>query len=121
MLANEPRKCAPEQGALPGRRVDSRAVRVVSLTCSNTEIACALGCAGYLVGVDDHSDYPVDVVTKLPRVGPDLGIDVARVAALRPDLVLASLTVPGHERVVAELEAAGLPFFAPEPVSLEDV
>ena len=73
-------------------------MRVVSLTCSNTEIACALGCAGYLVGVDDHSDYPVDIVTKLPRVGPDLGIDVARVAALRPDLVLASLVAPvlGH-------------------------
>jgi iron complex transport system substrate-binding protein len=96
-------------------------VRVVSLTCSNTEICCALGCADYLVGVDDHSDYPVDVVTKLPRVGPDLGIDVARVAALRPDLVLASLTVPGHERIVAGLLAAKLPFFAPEPVSLEDV
>jgi iron complex transport system substrate-binding protein len=96
-------------------------VRVVSLTCSNTEITCALGCAEHLVGVDDHSDYPVEVVTKLPRVGPDLGIDVARVAALRPDLVLASLTVPGHERVLAELHSASLPFFAPEPVSLEDV
>jgi iron complex transport system substrate-binding protein len=96
-------------------------VRVVSLTCSNTEICCALGCADYLVAVDDHSDYPVDVVTRLPRVGPDLGIDVARVAALRPDLVLASLTVPGHERIVEQLASAKLPFFAPEPASLEDV
>jgi iron complex transport system substrate-binding protein len=96
-------------------------VRVVSLTCSNTEICCALGCADYLVGVDDHSDYPADVVTRLPRMGPDLGIDVARVAGLRPDLVLASLTVPGHERIVERLQAAKLPFFAPEPVSLEDV
>ena len=96
-------------------------MRVVSLTCSNTEITCALGCAEFLVGVDDHSDYPSDVVTQLPRVGPDLGIDIARVAALRPDLVLASLTVPGHERVIAGLEAAHLPFFAPEPVSLADV
>lgn len=96
-------------------------MRVVSLTCSNTEITCALGCAEFLVGVDDHSDYPVAVVSKLPRVGPDLGIDIARVAALRPDLVLASLTVPGHEQVIAGLRAANLPFFAPEPVSLEDV
>jgi iron complex transport system substrate-binding protein len=96
-------------------------VRVVSLTCSNTEIVCALGCAAELVGVDDHSDYPVEVVTRLPRVGPDLGIDVTRVAALNPDLVLASLTVPGHERVVERLAAAKLPFFAPEPTSLADV
>jgi iron complex transport system substrate-binding protein len=96
-------------------------VRVVSLTCSNTEIVCALGCADQLVGVDQHSDWPEAVVEKLPRVGPDLGIDVDRVAELKPDLVLASLTVPGHERIVAALEAAGLPFLAPEPISLSDV
>jgi len=96
-------------------------VRIVSLTCSNTEIVCALGCAEFLVGVDNHSDYPREVVTGLPRVGPDLGIDPARVAALAPDLVLASLTVPGHERVVENLERAHLPYFAPEPISLGDV
>jgi iron complex transport system substrate-binding protein len=96
-------------------------MRIVSLACSNTEIVCALGCADLLVGVDDHSDYPEDVVAALPKVGPDLDIDVERVAELRPDLVLATLTVPGHEKVVERLEAAALPFIAPEPVSIEDV
>jgi iron complex transport system substrate-binding protein len=96
-------------------------MRVVSLACSNTEIVCALGAAELLVGVDDHSDYPVDVVRTLPRVGPDLSVDVERVAALKPDLVLASLTVPGHERNLAALRARGLPFVAPEPKSLADV
>ena len=96
-------------------------MRIVSLACSNTEIVCALGCGDLLVGVDDHSDYPVEVVSRLPKVGPDLDIDVDAVARLEPDLVLATLTVPGHEKVVERLEAAGLPFIAPEPVSLEDV
>ncbi len=96
-------------------------MRVVSTACSNTEIVCALGCADLLVGVDDHSDYPEEVVARLPRVGPDLGVDPEKVKALEPDLVLASLTVPGHEEVVASLEAAGLRVIAPEPVSLEDV
>lgn len=96
-------------------------MRVVSLTCSNTEIVCALGLEGLLVGVDDHSDFPAAVVGDLPRVGPDLEIDVGAVAELEPDLVLASLTVPGHERVIAGLEWAGLEFLAPEPVSLGDV
>jgi iron complex transport system substrate-binding protein len=96
-------------------------MRIVSLACSNTEIVCALGCAHMLVGVDDHSDYPTEVVDRLPKVGPDLEIDVERVAALGPDLVLATLTVPGHEKVVERLEAKGLPFIAPEPVSLQDV
>lgn len=74
-----------------------------------------------LVGIDDHSDFPADVVNALPRVGPDLGIDIDKVAALKPDLVLGSLTVPGHEKIIAALEAAGLNYHAPEPVSLEDV
>lgn len=96
-------------------------MRLVALTCSNTEIVSALGCSDQLVGVDDHSDFPEAVVARCARVGPDLGIDVARVAALKPDLVLASLTVPGHERVVEQLERAGLPFIAPEPRGLADV
>ncbi|HKJ00948.1 MAG TPA: helical backbone metal receptor [Longimicrobiales bacterium] len=96
-------------------------MRIVSLACSNTEIVHALGCAHLLVGVDDHSDWPADVVGPLPKVGPDLDIDVDRVAALEPDLVLATLTVPGHENVVGRLREAGLPYLAPEPVSLEDV
>ncbi|MBT8488264.1 MAG: cobalamin-binding protein [Gemmatimonadetes bacterium] len=96
-------------------------MRIVSLACSNTEIVCALGCADLLVGVDDHSDFPEEVVAPLPKVGPDLDIDVEKVAALEPDLVLATLTVPGHEKVVERLEAAGLPFIAPEPVSIDDV
>ena len=37
------------------------------------------------------------------------------------NLILATLTVPGHEKVVERLEAAGLQFIAPEPVSLDDV
>lgn len=96
-------------------------MRVVSLTCSNTEIVAALGLAHLLVGVDDHSDWPPEVVAGLPRVGPDLHVDVERVAALQPDLVLASLTVPGHEKVVESLARAGLPHVAPEPTSLADV
>jgi len=96
-------------------------MRVVSLNCSNTEILCALGCAEMLVGVDDHSDFPPDVVAGLPRVGPDLTPDMKRIQALSPDLVLASLTVPGHEKVIANLQQVGLEYLAPEPTALEDV
>jgi iron complex transport system substrate-binding protein len=96
-------------------------MRVVSLACSNTEIVCALGCADRLVGVDDHSDFPAEVVARLPRVGPDLGVEPEKVRALAPDLVFASLTVPGHEKVVASLESAGLPVVVLAPRSIGDV
>jgi iron complex transport system substrate-binding protein len=96
-------------------------MRIVAHTCSNTEIVCALGRADWLLGVDDHSDYPPDVVGALPKLGPDLDIDVDRVAALEPDLVITSLTVPGHERCLERLEAAGLPCLVTQPHSLADV
>jgi len=96
-------------------------MRLVSLVCSNTEIVHALGLVSHLVGVDDHSDHPEGALAGLPRLGKELAIDVGRVAALEPDLVLASLSVPGHEKVVEALERAGLPLLVLDPTSLADV
>ena len=96
-------------------------MRVVSHTASNTEIVCALGCADRLVGVDADSDFPPAVVQALPQLGRDLQLDVPGVLALKPDLVLTSLTVPGHETVVDQLRAAGCPVLIADPVSLQDV
>ncbi|MBT6783423.1 MAG: ABC transporter substrate-binding protein [Planctomycetes bacterium] len=79
-------------------------MRIASLTCSNTEIVCALGLADQLVAIDDHSDHPESVCRRVERVGPDLTIDVEALAGTEPDIVLASLTVPGHEKVVEQLQ-----------------
>jgi iron complex transport system substrate-binding protein len=96
-------------------------MRIFSHTCSNTEIVCALGCADQLVGVDADSDYPPEVLKSLPSAGRDLDLDIAAVQAMAPDLVLTSLTVPGHEQVVAGLHAAGLATLVCDPLSLDDV
>lgn len=95
-------------------------MRLVSLTCSNTEIVWALGCQKQLVGVDSHSDFPPEVA-RLPKVGPDLQIDLDKVEALKPDLVLASLSVPGMERVVEGLEGRKIPHLVLDPQTLQDV
>lgn len=96
-------------------------MRIFSHTASNTEIVCALGAAAQLVGVDADSDFPPEVVSTLPRPGRDLDLDVAAVLDLEPDLVLTSLTVPGHERIVTELERAGARVLVADPVSLAGV
>ncbi len=96
-------------------------LRIVSTTCSNTEIVSSIGCEHFLVGVDDYSDFPESTVANLPRVGPDLGIRVEDVLALKPDLVLASDTVPGHDKVIDSLKQAGLNVFAPRTIGLDDV
>jgi iron complex transport system substrate-binding protein len=96
-------------------------MRIIAHTCSNTEIVCALGRADWLVGVDDHSDYPADIVAGLPRIGADLDVDIERIRRLQPDLVITSLTVPGHERCLERIAAAGLPHLVTQPNSLADV
>ena len=69
--------------------------RIVSIAPSNTETLHALGLGRRIVGVDRWSDYPPRV-RRLPTVGSDLRVDVDLVAGLQPDLVVASLHVPGH-------------------------
>lgn len=96
-------------------------MRIVSHTCSNTEIVCALGAADLLVGVDTDSDFPAAVVGRLPQLGRDLALDVDAVRKLRPDLVLTSLTVPGHERIVEALRDQGIQLYVADPQSLDDV
>lgn len=95
-------------------------MRIVSLCPSNTEIACALGLGPHLVGLDRSSDWPPEVV-ELPRIGPDTAVDVAAIAALKPDLVLSSLSVPGMEKNVAALDAAGIPHVVLDARSIPDV
>lgn len=95
-------------------------MRVVSICPSNTEIVAYLDLTKYLVGVDNYSDWPASVL-KLPKVGPDLSIDMDKVAELKPDLVLASLSVPGMEKNIEALDQRKLPYIILNPNSLQEI
>ncbi|MBP2240959.1 iron complex transport system substrate-binding protein [Cytobacillus eiseniae] len=95
-------------------------MRIVSLCPSNTELLGFMGLTSFIVGVDNYSDWPAQV-NDLPRLGSDLDIDIAAVEALQPDLVLASLTVPGMEKNIEGLKERGLPFITLNPKSLSDI
>lgn len=94
--------------------------RIVTLCPSNAEMVAALGCFDRVVACEDSSDWPPEVATR-ERLGPDLGPDLDRVAALAPDLVIASLSVPGMERVVTGLRVRGVPQVVLAPRSVDDV
>jgi iron complex transport system substrate-binding protein len=64
------------------------APRIVSLAPHLTEIAYAAGAGAALVGTVEYSDYP-EAARSLPRVGDGWRVDLERVLALRPDVVLA--------------------------------
>jgi iron complex transport system substrate-binding protein len=61
---------------------------IVSLTPATTEILFAIGAADRVVATDDGSDYPPEA-TALPDVATFASVDVEKVIALEPDLVVA--------------------------------
>lgn len=95
-----------------------RPLRLASLVSSNSDILAALGVTSWVVAADNFSDAPG--LDGARRVGLDLDIDIAALAETKPDLVLASLSVPGLEKVVAGVQAAGLPMLVLDPVSVSD-
>ncbi|GIN90756.1 cobalamin-binding protein [Siminovitchia terrae] len=95
-------------------------MRIVSLCPSNTEVVGYLGKENLLVAVDDYSNWPENI-KDLPRIGPDLTIDMDKVEAMEPDLVIASLSVPGMEKNIYELSKRNLPYIVLNPNSLEEI
>jgi iron complex transport system substrate-binding protein len=77
--------------------------RIVSLVPGLTESVCALGACARLVGTDRNSNWPAEVVA-LPKLGGLDDAQVERIAALKPDLVLAAPSARAAQR----LEALGL-------------
>jgi len=95
-------------------------MRLISICPSNTEVIEFLGLTSQLIGVDDYSDWPANVA-HLPKLGPDLDINMDKVEALQPDLVIASLSVPGMEKNVEELKVRVIPHIVTNPQSLTEI
>jgi iron complex transport system substrate-binding protein len=94
--------------------------RIVSICPSNTELLYFLGIENQVVGLDDYSDWPPSW-SHLPRLGPDLDINIEKVKSLEPDLVVASLSVPGMEKNIERLEQAGLNYIVLNPKNIGDI
>lgn len=93
-------------------------MRIVSLAPSNTEIIYALGAQDQLIGVTRFCDFPADAKNK-PRVAGWTDVDVAKIAALKPDLALTSTVVQAE--IAKKLKDAGVPVIHLNPITLEDV
>lgn len=102
-----------------GRKVElpQDVKRVVSLAPNLTEIVFALGKGVHLVGDTDYCDYPPEAEQKA-HVGGPVNPNLEAIAALKPDLILASGSINRPETVHA-LDRIGLPAFVTYPHSVE--
>ncbi|MEX0447005.1 vitamin B12 ABC transporter substrate-binding protein BtuF [Xenorhabdus sp. SGI246] len=95
------------------------ASRVISLAPSTTELAYAAGMGDQLIAVSAYSDYP-EAAKKLEQVADWQGINVERIIALKPDLILA-WRGGNPQRPLEQLAALGIPIFYSDVKKVEDV
>jgi iron complex transport system substrate-binding protein len=102
-----------------GRKLllDAPVQRIVSLAPHLTELLFAAGGGAKLVGTAAYSDYP-EQARHVQQVGDSASLDIERIAALKPDVVLAWMSgnPPGE---ITKLERLGMKVLVMEPSSLE--
>lgn len=95
------------------------AARVISLAPHTTELLYAAGGGARLVGAVAYSDYP-PAANALPRVGSNTALDLERIVALKPDLVV--VWRHGNDaRQLDKLRELGIALFFSEPGKVDDV
>jgi len=97
-------------------RLHAPAQRIVSLAPHATELLFAAGAGTRVVGVSAFSDYP-DAARRLPQVSGGMRLDIERILALQPDLVVGWQTGNPHADL-EKLTSLGIPVFFAEPQRL---
>jgi iron complex transport system substrate-binding protein len=105
-----------------GRHITLSAVpkRIVSLAPSNTEIVCALDACSDLVGVTDYDNYPKQV-TSVTHVVIGATVDIEKVVAAQPQLILAGGNGLTPNAVIDQLTKLGFPVLSLYPHDLSGV
>jgi len=95
------------------------ALRVVSLAPHVTELLFAAGGGSRIVGAVTYSDYPEEA-KKIPRVGDNRLVDLERLIAMKPDLVVVWMH-GSSERQIEAIRQLGIPMFHSEPKTLDGI
>jgi iron complex transport system substrate-binding protein len=95
------------------------AQRVISMSPHVTELLFAAGGGARIVGAMNFSDYP-EAARRIPLVGNNSQIDIERVVALKPDLLIVWQS-GNTARQIEQLAHLGIPVFHSEPRRLADV
>jgi len=90
---------------------------VVSLAPSETETLYAIGAGEQVVGVDEYSNFPEEAATKA-KIG-DMAVNIEAVAALNPDLVVASSSM--NFEAIEQLRALNISVYATDPLTYDAV
>ena len=118
--------CATASAAVSVRDDDGNLItlqkpaqRVIAMSPHVTELLFAAGGGERIVGAVSYSDYP-EAAKKIPRIGTNRQIDMERVIAMKPDLIVAWMH-GSSERQIEMLRQLGIPIFHSEPLKLDGI
>ncbi|WGG49792.1 cobalamin-binding protein [Rugamonas sp. DEMB1] len=95
------------------------AQRIIALAPHVTEMLFAAGGAEHIVGVVAYSDFP-EAAKKIPSVGDNRQLDMERVIAMKPDLIVVWMH-SSSERQIDTLRQLNIPIFHSEPQKLDGI
>ncbi|MBV8876103.1 MAG: ABC transporter substrate-binding protein [Gammaproteobacteria bacterium] len=99
--------------------VPAAPLRIVSLTPGATEMLFAAGAGRQLIATVQYSSEPA-AARNVPRIGDVAAIDMERLVALHPDVVIA-WPAGGNPAQRAKIEALGIPLYRQQVARLADL
>jgi iron complex transport system substrate-binding protein len=93
--------------------------RIISMAPGATEMLFAAGAGQYVMATVEYSDEPAEAKRVL-RIGDGIAVDMERVVALRPDVVVV-WPGGGNPAQIAKLEALGLPLYRQQVNTLAEL
>jgi iron complex transport system substrate-binding protein len=116
--------CATQANAAISVRDDSGdtvtvprpAQRIIAIAPHVTELLFAAGGGDRIVGAVSYSDYP-EAAKRIPRIGDNRQVDMERVIAMKPDLIVV-WRHGNSERQIDALRRLGVPLYHSEPRTL---
>jgi iron complex transport system substrate-binding protein len=101
-------------------RVPKKIEKIISLASSITEILYSLNMGDKIVGRDSGSNYPSDA-NKIEVVATFEGIDLEKVLAKDPDIIIMDKTLDLSENNYQKMVDYGLSVFRVYPKNMQDV
>jgi iron complex transport system substrate-binding protein len=83
--------------------------KIITIGSSISEIVCAIGMEGKMIGVDSNSNYPASLKS-LPQLGYFRNLSIEGLLSLKPDLILASQD-SGPPEVIQQIKKAGIKLY----------
>jgi len=95
------------------------AQRIISLAPHVTELLFAAGAGEHVVGTVEYSNYPA-AAQRIPRIGDSAQLDLERIVALKPDLIVVWQN-GNAQRQLDKLLRLGIPVFYNASRRLSDI